>query len=323
MSAFCKWLLATVCACGLLGTAHGQGAYPAQPIRFIVPAPAGGVADLFARSIADVMAARMGQAIVVENRSGGNTAIGVNAIVAAPNDGYAWLLVVPNFFSTPLLQKTPAWNAVQDFALVGKFGTSPNVLVVRVDLPVKSVRELVEAARAQPGKLNGGVIQGSSLHFNLEALAQQTGIEVLAVPYVGAPPIVQGLGTRTLDLAFLPLSVAAPQLASGRMRALAIAANTRSPQLPDVPTLAEAGFPAANLVPWYGLAVTRGVPADILRRINAEVNASIASPEVQARLLKLGSQASPAATLEELEALNRSDYALYGKLIRNGKFSLE
>lgn len=316
-----KRIAVLICAWGFLGNVAAQVEYPTRAVRFIVPGPAGGVADLFARSVAASIAARWGQPVVVDNRAGADTAIGTVAVSAAPADGYTFLLVLPNYFSIPLLQGSPTWNPLQDFVAVGKIGTSPNALVARGDFIAVSVRELVDRARAEPGRVSAGIAQGSSLHFNLEALLQATGIKVLIVPYNGGPPIVQALGSRTLDFAFLPFSLAAPHVISGRLRGLAIASDSRSALLPDLPTIKEAGYPAANFVPWYGIAVKRGAPPDVLARINAEINLALGSADVQARLTQLGSQVSPALTLDALDVLIRSDYESYEKLIRNGQFN--
>ncbi len=312
----------TLAAAG--GTALAQAAYPAKPIRVIVPYPAGGVLDQFARIVTEHIAKRWPQPFIVDARPGASTNIGTQAVKSSEPDGYTWLFTSgAALASNPTLFKNAGWDAGKDFAIVGNVSYAPLMLVVNEKMPVKNLRELVEAARAKPNTVSAGTMYGSSAQFNLEALSQAANAKLLMVPYKGAPPVLIDLVGGSLQMGMLPPVIALPQVQSGRIRALAVAGVKRSPLFPDVPTFSEAGFPEGALVPWYGFMLPRGTPPALIKLIHAEINEALKSPEVRERLQKAGGEVPAGMSLEELDSLIKSDTVKYTDLIKRANITVE
>lgn len=317
-----RLFIAMLAAVAIISPALSQNAYPSKPIRVIVPYPAGGVADLFARVVTDAIAKRWPQPFIVESRPGASTNIGTLAVRQSKPDGYTWLLAGPSFTANPSLYKGATWNPARDFAGVGVAGYSPLVLVANEKLPAKTLRDVVELAKAKPGTVSAGTMNGSSGQFLLEALKYASGAEFLMAPYGGVPPIVTDLVNGSVQISTFPLPVALAQVQSGRIRAIAIASGTRSPLLPEVPTFAEAGFREAALVPWYGFVVPRATPAAIVKQINDEINEALKSPELRERLLKLGGEAARPMTPAVIDLLIKSDSEKYSALIKRSNITV-
>ena len=239
-------------AVAIASPALSQSAYPSKPIRVIVPYPAGGVVDLFARAVTNAMAKRWSQPIVVEPRPGASSNIGTLAALRSEPNGYTWLMVGPSFTANPSLSNDAAWNPMKDFIGLGVVGYSPMIIVATEKLPVKTLRDVVELAKAKPKEITAGTMNGSSSQFLLEALKHESGAEFLMVPYAGAPPIVADLINGNVQITGLPLTVALAHIQSGRIKAIASGSASRSSLLPDVQTFAEAGYAEAALIPWYG-----------------------------------------------------------------------
>ena len=295
--------------------ARAQEAWPSRPVRVIVPFPAGGVVDLVTRAVTDRLATVLKQPFVVEPRPGANGNIGTEAAARAAPDGYTLLTATPATVTQPLLSSTARFKTA-DFVGVGLIGAPPNVFVVTPSLPVKSLRELVEHVRAQPGKLsvtNPGV--GTSNHLGQELFFSQTKLQMVDVRYPGQPQMIPDLSSGQVHFGLLTAALALPHVREGRLRALAISAPKRWSELPDVPTVAEAGFPDAMFLPWYGLAAPAGTPAPIVRRLSDEVLAALANPEVAARLDKMGTQVTPASSTE-FDALLKSEGERWSRVIR-------
>ena len=309
-------------AVAIASPALSQSAYPSKPIRVIVPYPAGGVVDLFARVVSNAMAKRWSQSIVVEPRPGASSNIGTLAALRSEPDGYTWLLVGPSFTANPSLSKDAAWDPMKDFIGLGVVGYSPMIIVATEKLPVKTLRDVVELAKAKPKEMTAGTMNGSSSQFLLEALKHSSGAEFLMVPYAGAPPIVADLINGNVQITGLPLSVALPQIQSGRIKAIASGSATRSPLLPDVPTFAEAGYAEAALIPWYGFVAPRGTPANIVQHINNEMNEVLKMPEVREQLLKLGAELVRPMTSADVDQLIKSDSERYSTLIKRANIKV-
>ncbi len=314
--------LVALSAVSLTGGAAAQPSFPAKPIRVIVPYPAGGVADLFARVVTDAVAKRWSQPLIVEARPGASTNIGTLAVLQAKPDGYTWLLVGPSFTANPSLYKSATWNPVKDFTGVGVAGFAPLVLVANEKLPVKTLRDVAALAKAKPGTISAGTMNGSSGQFILEAFKHASGADFLMAPYGGVPPIVTDLINGSVQISTFPLPVALAQIQTGRIRAIAIASSARSPLLPDVPTFAEAGYPEAALVPWYGFAVPSGTPAAVVRQINEAINEVLKSPELRERLAKLGGDAGQPMTRAAIDQLIQSDFDKYSTLIKRSNIQV-
>jgi tripartite-type tricarboxylate transporter receptor subunit TctC len=260
---------------------HAQD-YPSRPIRFIVPAPPGGAPDAIARIVGQKMAAQMGQGVVVDNRGGGNGVIGAEAARQSPADGYTIVLGYQGPFAiNPGLRPDLPYDPLKDFVPLTLLAVSQNVLVVHPSLPVRSVKELVAAARAKPGEINyasGGT--GQSSHLSMELLAHMTGMKLVHIPYTGAGPALGDTIAGHVKLHFLALSPAIPLIESGKLVALGVTGSTRAPSLPNVPTLAEAGVPGYEVLTWYGALAPAGTPKAALTRLHAEMVAALKSKEV-------------------------------------------
>lgn len=309
-------------AVAIASPALSQSAYPSKPIRVIVPYPAGGVVDLFARAVTNAMAKRWSQPIVVEPRPGASSNIGTLAALRSEPNGYTWLMVGPSFTANPSLSNDAAWNPMKDFIGLGVVGYSPMIIVATEKLPVKTLRDVVELAKAKPKEITAGTMNGSSSQFLLEALKHESGAEFLMVPYAGAPPIVADLINGNVQITGLPLTVALAHIQSGRIKAIASGSASRSSLLPDVPTFAEAGYAEAALIPWYGFVAPRGTPAAIVHQINNEMNEVLKLTEVREQLLKLGAELVRPMTSADVDQLIKSDFERYSTLIKRANIKV-
>lgn len=256
-------------------------AWPTKPIRLIVPWVSGGAAEVMARTVTTRMAETLGQPIVIETRSGANGTIGTGYVATSPPDGYTLLLshMGPTAIS-PALQKV-SYDSRKDLAPITRLVGTPLLLVVRSDLPIQSIADLTGYARANPGKLTyGSVGVGSSTHLAGELLAGQAGIDLVHVPYRGAPPIVLDLVGGRIALAFLGVSSILPQIEAGQVRPLAITSLKRSDNLPKVAALSES-FPGLEVDSWHGLMAPAGTPRAVIDRIHAAAIRALAEPDVK------------------------------------------
>jgi tripartite-type tricarboxylate transporter receptor subunit TctC len=267
-------------------------AWPAKPIRVVVPYPVGGAVDVMTRLVTAHMQTTLGQPIVVENRPGANANLGPDHVSKAAPDGYTVLATATYLVANPLIETNLRW-AAKDFLPVARFTVAPNVMIVPATSPYRTVRELVDAAKARPRALNYGEAgPGAPQTMAIEMLRTVAGIDMQNVTYKGSPPVLADLINETLAMSVLPLNVAMGSITGGRLRALASTSNRRSALLPDVPTMAEAGFPEVTVVSWYGFHVPAGTPADVVARLSAAVGAAAADPEVRTRTAGVGGELS-------------------------------
>ena len=271
--------------------AQAQQGYPNRPIKLIVPWPPGGGVDTAARILSQGLTERLGQAVVVDNRPGVAGNLGTAIAAKEPADGYTLLMgsLSPNSVN-PWLYSKLGFEPIKDFEYVGLAYIVPSFLVVPANSPANSAKDLVAIAKASPGKLNfgsGGV--GSSQHLFSVMFNTSTGIQTVHVPYKGTAPAENGIIAGEIDYMVDP-PTALPFVEGGRMKALAVAAATRSPALPNVPTLDEVGIPNVYTSTWYGILAPAGTPKAIVDRLNKEINAVLKTPDVQARLLKNAAQ---------------------------------
>jgi tripartite-type tricarboxylate transporter receptor subunit TctC len=291
-------------------------AYPNKPIRILVPFPAGGIVDIVTRALADPMQADLGQTIVVEPKPGGNATLATAMIPQAPADGYNSVMATISHVVVPLLQPVP-YDPLTDFQPVALATVATAVATVNPSLPVKTLKELVEYAKANPGKLNYlNPGNGSSLHLSTELLKNQYKLDITAVPYRGVPPGVPDLLEGRLQVGWLPAPLAIQHVQNGKLRALAVLGDKRLATLPDVPTFAEAGFADAQVISWYVIAVRAGTPAPIVERLHASVMKALADPATRDRLTKAGCEVPPPRSPAEVLAMWKADYARYGKLVK-------
>jgi tripartite-type tricarboxylate transporter receptor subunit TctC len=311
-----RWFAAAACAAvaGLvLGPAAAQG-YPSKPVRIIVPFPAGGGYDFNARNIAQKLTESLGQPVVVENRAGANGNIGSDVAAKAPPDGHTLLLggIGPQALSVALYPKLP-YDPERDLAPISLVAAQPNLLVVKPALQVKSLAELIQFAKANPGKLSvGSAGNGSGQHFGLEQLKQDAGIDAVHVPYKGAAPLHAALLGGEIDAAFNIIQLPMPQVRKGELRALAIASKRRSALAPEIPTMAELGY-AIDFDTWYGLYAPAGTPRDILQRLHAETLKALQAADYKERAAALGVELI-GSTPEELAAHQRAEIARWTKI---------
>ena len=280
--------------CGAVLIAAGAAAaqpYPHKALRVIVPYPVGGAVDVMTRVVTNHMAHSLGQALVIDNRPGANANIGPEAAARAAPDGYTLLASATFLVVNPLLETGLRW-APRDFVPVARFTQAPNILVVPASHPSKSVAEFVAAARATPGLPVGDSGPGAPQTMAVELLKRAAGVEFQSVGYKGGPPILGDLINGQLAMSVLPLNVAMSSIAGGRVRALATTSNRRSPLLPDLPTMAESGYPDVTVISWYGFHVPAGTPPEIIKRITDAVGAAALDDATRSRTATAGGEIS-------------------------------
>ena len=298
--------------------------YPTRPIRLVVGLPAGGTADVLARVITSRLSDALGQQIVVDNRPGASGLIAPQLVVSATPDGYT-LLLRASFFAELVAStagKLP-YDMLRDFAPISLMWRLPNVLVVSQALPVSSVKEFVAYAKAHPGKLqyaSSGV--GTSTHLAMELLKKQAGISVLHVPYKGAPQSIADLLGGQIHAMFGNVTAQLPHVRGGKLRALAVTSAERIPQLPDVPTMRQAGFGGVEFTVWGGVVAPAGVPGAILTKLNAAWVKTLRLPEVIKSLAAQGAEAAP-STPAEFAAFQQTEVAKWTPIVKESGAALE
>ena len=303
-------------------TAQAQS-FPAKPIRIIVPYPAGGVVDVIARAVADRMSQTLGQPSVIENRVGAAGSIGTETVARAAPDGYTLVLASPSHTVNISLYSKLSWHPLTSFAPVAMVGVIPNVILVNPAVPAKTLAEFVAYAKARPGKLNyASAGAGSSLHLAAELLGQMAQIDLVHIPYKGQPEAVTALIAGDVAMMPLTMALAKTRIQAGQARPLAVTTAKRSAALPDMPTVAESGYPAYEVSTWFGYLAPAGTPNEIVSRLNAEIGAALKHAEVDKKLVNLGAEldvGSPQAFRTFLEA----DMARWARVIRQAGIKVD
>ena len=310
-----KRLVAAVFAMAFTALAHAQ-AWPERPIRFLMSAPGGSSIDVLGRTIAERLRQRLGQPVVVENRpSAGGTVATAEVAHSAP-DGYTMVLAFNGPLSfAPLLQKLP-YDVRKDLAPVIITSSQPNVLAINSSLPVHSVKELVAYAKANPGKLNyASVGNGSSSHLNMELFKSIAGFDAVHIPFNGSPPAVKATVQNETQMMFAVMQPLQAQIQAGALRALAVTTSKRFPLLPDLPTIAESGYPGFEALAWNGVLVAANTPPAIITRLNAEMNTILKDPEVAQKMHGFGFDLI-GGTPEDFGALIRGEAQRWAPVIR-------
>ena len=279
---FLHCLGAAAMALALPAAQAQPGSYPDKPIRIVVPYTAGGFNDTMARVFARKLQDAWGQPAVVDNKPGAGTVLGTDAGAKAPPDGYTLVVVgFPLVVNQYIYPKLP-YDTKTDFAPVILGGQTPNLLLVRADSPIKSMADLIARAKAEPGKLNyASAGNGTSLHLAMEYFKSVTGTDMSQIPYKGSAPMVTDLLGGQVDVMFDNLPNALPHVKAGKMRALAVTTAKRLPAVPEVPTVAEQGYPGFEVAVWYGLAAPKGTPKPILDKLNAELQKALKAEDVK------------------------------------------
>jgi tripartite-type tricarboxylate transporter receptor subunit TctC len=305
------------------GVASAQSDYPTKPVRIMVGANAGGGTDIIARMLGEKFAESLKQPFVVENRPGASNTIAADLTAKATADGYT-LLVATNTGQAiaPHLIKL-SYDPLKQLQPVGLIVVVPNVLVVGDKVAAKDVKELVAMAKAKPGQLkyaSSGV--GSTQHIAGEAFDEAAGIKTIHVPYKGSSQAHVDILGGNVEMMFDTTSSAMPHIKSGRFRPLAVTSPARSAELPNVPTIAEVGYPAAEMTTWYGLFVTGGTPKPIVDKLHAELARVLKLPDVQAKLRGLGGEPGT-LTIDQFAEMNKAEYERFGKLIRAANIKIQ
>jgi tripartite-type tricarboxylate transporter receptor subunit TctC len=294
--------------------AAAQSDFPNKPIRWIVPYPPGGTTDLLARLMGQHLSQKLGQQVIIDNKAGGGNNIGTEMSVRAAPDGYTWHLVNPANAINATLYPRLNFNFLEDLAPVAGIIRVPNVMTVTKNFPARTVAEFIDYARKNPGKINmASSGAGTSVHLSGELFKFMTGIDMKHVPYKGAGPAINDLIGGQVDVLFDNMPSIIGHIRGGSVRALAVTSAQRSPAL-DVPTVAET-VPGYEASAWFGLAVPKGTPRPVIDRINREVNAALADPEMRAKLANLGGVPIP-GTPEQFWAIHKMETEKWAKIVQ-------
>ena len=294
----------------------GAQSYPSQPIRMIAPFPPGGSVDIMARLIGEPLGRQLGQNIVVENRSGASGNLGMEAAARAAPDGYTLVLNTIPLVTNQSLFKNLTWDPIKDYVHIGMVATAPHALVVPPKNPANNVKELIAAARANPGKLNyasAGI--GTTFHFCAEMFKDETGTNIVHVPYKGGGPALVDTLSGQVDMSFPTLSAVLPHVKAGKLKALAVTSAKRSSLLPEVPTMQEAGVTGFEFQQWLAILAPAGTPQPVVARLNGALNAALGSKEVAEKFAQQGFE--PFATSpEESRKFLANEVQRYARLIK-------
>lgn len=296
---------------------YAQTGYPDKPVRIVVPFAAGGAVDILTRVLAQPLSQALGQQVVVDPKPGAGGNVGVEHVAKSAPDGYTLVMATTGTHAiNPGLYSKLPFDAVRDFRPIGTIASVPNILVVHPSVPAASVAELVALAKAKPGQLNFASFgNGTSNHLSGELLKSEAGIDVVHIPYKSAPQAVADLVAGQVAFAFVNAPLALPQVKAGKLRALAVTGARRSPNVPGVPTMIEAGMPGFVVESWYGLMAPAGTPDEIVQRLHREIVAALQRPEVREAFAKQGADVEP-STPAELAAMVKSGIARWSDVIR-------
>ncbi len=302
----------------------GAGTYPSKLIRMVVPFTPGGSTDILGRTIGQQLTQAWGQSVVIDNVPGAGGSIGADKVAKAPADGYTLLMGhIGTLAVTPSLYPRLPYDPIKSFAAVAWVARVPNVLVVHPSVPVKTVQELVAYAKANPGKINyGSGGNGSAAHIATEYLKLQTGTQMQHVPYKGTAPAVTDLVAGQIQLMFTGVPAVMAQVKAGQLRALAVSSPNRVKAVPELPTVAESGYPGFEADQWYGVVAPAGTPPDVIAKLNQQINKMLASPEITTRLASEGAEATPNSP-KVFADLIASEIARWRTVIEKGGVKVE
>jgi tripartite-type tricarboxylate transporter receptor subunit TctC len=316
MTGWIRLLASFVLLLAGIGMAPAQDAFPSRPVHIFVPFAPGGAVDIVARTLGDELSSRWGRAVVVENRPGAGGMVASEAAAKAAPDGYTLIIVATGHALNPHLYAKLPYDSFNDFTPLSLIGTSPNMLLVRADSPIRTLADLIAAARERPGQISfGHAGNGTSPHLAGELLKYMAKIDITPIPYKGGAPALTDLIGGHIPMTFNNIPESIAQITAGTVRPLGVTTAIRSPVLPDVPTIAESGLPGFDTGVWWGLLGPAGLPGDIKAKLAKDCIEVVNAPTVKARLLALGATpigSSPA----EFAALIRADYEKWGPIIK-------
>jgi tripartite-type tricarboxylate transporter receptor subunit TctC len=296
--------------------------YPSKTIHFIVPVPPGGGVDLLSRVIGTKMAQNMGVSVIIENRPGASAVIGTEALAKSPPDGYTIMMAYTAHATNPLLQKLP-YDTDKDFTAVAFVGYIPLILVTHPSFPANSVKELIAMAKAKPGELqyaSGGA--GAGAHLSGELLKQMAGVNITHIPYKGNAPALNDVLGGQVPFMFDTLPTSMPHVKAGKLKALAVTTEKRTPLAPEIPTMIEEGLPGFVISAWYAVLAPAGTPKDVVAGLNAEINKAIKDPDIQKRMAAQGIELV-GGTPEEAQKFIDSEVVRWRKVIKEKGITAE
>lgn len=305
-------------ALALIAATASAQSWPDRQIRMIIPFPPGGQQEVASRILVEKLSAELGQPIIIESRPGADGNVGTEAVAKSAPDGNTWLgSSVPFTTQVALHPKSLRYNPTKDFAPVASFGTTTFMFTVPADLPVKDLKEFIAYIKAQKGKASyAGSGRGSVVHLATEKFKQSAGLEMEMIPYAGQPPAISDLLAGRVQFMALGSVFAAPLVKSGKLKALAVMDTKRNAELPDVPTVVEAGYPDLALKSFFGIHVPKGTPEAVIQRINAAVNKAVAMPDVADRLAKSNVDAAEPNTPQQYGALIEQQVGLWAGIVK-------
>jgi tripartite-type tricarboxylate transporter receptor subunit TctC len=308
-------VVAALTAVAFSAVVHAQ-AFPSKPLRLVVPFPPGAGTDMFARVLAHKLSESLGQPVVVDNRPGGGATIGTDIVAKSPPDGYTLLLSTTSHAINPSVYSKLPYDTLRDFATVTQVATVPIVLVVHPSLPVTTAQELVAFARSRPGELNvGSSSSGTVFHLAAELLKSTAGIDMVHVPFKGGSPALAALLANQVNVLFETSLTVGPQAKAGKLRPLAVGGLKRSSAMPELPTLAESGFPGFSAENWYGVYVPAGTPREIVKRLNRDIVNALSQPDVRERFASQGAELI-GNTPEQHEEFLKAEMAKWARIAR-------
>jgi len=306
--------LAAFLICGT--SALAQQSFPTKPVHLLIPYPPGGAVDILGRTLGDELSKKWGQPVIIENRPGAGGTIASQVVAKSAPDGYTLVIVASGHAINPYLYSKLPYDTFKDFRPISFLGSSPNILLVAANSPYKTLADLLAAARAKPGSLSYGMAGiGTSTHLAGELLKYMTKVDIAAVSYKGGAPVINDLLGGHIPLSFNNIPESIGQIKGGNLRPLGVTSATRSPVLPDVPTIAEAGVPGYDTVVWWGLLGPGGLSADLVAKISKDCAEALHAPAVKQRLDNLGATVAGTSPAD-FAKLIRADYEKWGPIIK-------
>jgi len=306
-----------VCAALVLAYPAQAQTYPARPVRMVIPFSAGGAADVPGRILMQKVSEALGHQVVVDNRPGAGSTIGAELVAKAPPDGYTLLMISNTHFVSAALHKKLVYDAVGDYAPVTQVTTAPNVIVVHPSLPVKTIRELIALAKAKPGKIDyASSGNGSTQHLTGALFCKMAGIDMTHIPYRGSGPVTADLLSGQVTVGFPGIAGMLAHIKAGKLRALAVTGTKRSPELPNLPTVAQAGVKGYDVTAWFGVAGPKGMPRDIVLKLHTELLRVLKNPDVQKLLLTAGQEVAWQETPELFGEMLKVESAKWARMVK-------
>ncbi|MGZ8230631.1 MAG: Bug family tripartite tricarboxylate transporter substrate binding protein [Burkholderiales bacterium] len=314
--------------CGLvaaLGPAMAEAqTYPARPVRLIIPFSAGGAADVPGRILSNRLSEALGQQVVIDNRPGAGSTIGAEAAAKSPPDGYTLFMISNTHFVSAALHKKLNYDSLNDFTPITQITSAPNVLIVHPSMPAKNVKELVALAKARPGEINyASSGNGSTQHLTGALFCRMAGINMTHIPYRGSGPVTADLIAGQVQVGFPGIAGMLPHIKSGRLRPLGVSSAKRSPELPDVPTIAEAGIKGYEMVAWFGVAAPKGLPRDIQTRLHADLLKILKTPDMQKSMRTVGQEVAYQERSEQFFDFMKVEAAKWAKVVQESGARIE